>query len=75
MSKAAEMQALRKQLLLARSNLYRLKIRYQLDVIRADMRWPRVLVSLAAAPPARSALLGLIALVVGSLAARFKRRP
>lgn len=49
MSKAAEMQALRKQLLLARSKLYRLKMRYQLDVIREDLRWPRLAMRLVAA--------------------------
>ena len=65
MNSAGEILALRKQLLLARSSLYRLRIAHDLATVREGLRWPRVGMAVAASPSARSALLGLLVLIAG----------
>lgn len=60
MSSAQERLAQRKRLLLARSSLQRLEIARELDALRAALRWPRAGLALAASPPVRKALLGLL---------------
>jgi hypothetical protein len=65
MNSAAENLALRKQILLARSALGRLRVAHQLSAIHDSLRWPRVGMAVAGSPPARSALLGLLVLVAG----------
>ena len=53
--------ALRKELLLARSSLCRLKIRYQASVLRESLSWRRVGAAVATSPPGRDALFLLAA--------------
>jgi len=53
--------ALRKELLLARSSLCRLKIRYQASTLRESFTWRRVGSAVAGSPPARDALFILAA--------------
>lgn len=65
MNSAGEIQALRKQVLLARSSLYRLRIAHELAAVQESLRSPRVGMALATSPPARSALLAVLVLVAG----------
>lgn len=65
MGSAREFLALRKEVLVARASLQRLKIGVELDALREDLRWPRFAVAIAASPPGRSALLGALLLVAG----------
>ncbi len=53
--------ALRKEVLLARSSLCRLKIRYQAHALRESFTWRRVGAVVAGSPPARDALFLLAA--------------
>jgi hypothetical protein len=59
MSKALENLALRKQLLQARSALYRLKIRYEADAVHENLSWARAGVLAFRALPVRSTLFDL----------------
>jgi hypothetical protein len=65
MSESVETLELRKQALLARSSLCRLRIAYEVTTIRESMRWPRIGLALAASPPARFALFDALELIVG----------
>jgi hypothetical protein len=47
--------ALRKQLLVARSSLYRLKIRHETGVLRESLSWRHAAVAAASSSPARTA--------------------
>lgn len=53
--------ALRKEVLLARSALCRLKIRYQSSMLRESVSWRRVGAAVAGSAPAREALFLLVA--------------
>ncbi len=59
MNKALENLALRKQLLQARSTLCRLKIRYEVDAVHANLSWARAGVRAFRALPVRSTLFDL----------------
>jgi hypothetical protein len=59
MNNSLEYLALRKQLLQARSTLYRLRIRHEVDAARNTLGWARAGVMAAQALPLRSAVLGL----------------
>lgn len=61
-SQALELLALRKQVLIARAGLQRLQFAAHAESAREGLRWPRLAASLAASPPARSALAGLLVL-------------
>ncbi len=65
MNRRDEELALRKELLLARSSLCRLKIHYQADALRHGLSWRGAATAVAAAPPARGALFLLAAEGVG----------
>lgn len=65
MNRRDEELALRKELLLARSSLCRLKIHYQADVLRHSLSWRGAATAVAAGPPARAALFLLAAEGVG----------
>jgi hypothetical protein len=65
MNKPDDELALRKELLLARSSLCRLKIHHQADVLRHSLSWRGAATAVAAAPPARAALFLLAAEGVG----------
>ena len=59
-----EQLALRKQLLLARSALYRLRIRHELHTVRGMLTPARVTIEAANAVPIRAALIGLALVVI-----------
>jgi hypothetical protein len=59
MNKSLENLALRKQLLQARSTLYRLKIRYEVDAVHDNLSWARAGVMAFRALPVRSTLFDL----------------
>ena len=59
MNRSLDELALRKQLLQARSALYRLRIRRELDALRDRLSWTRAAVTAASALPVGSAMLGL----------------
>lgn len=61
MNKRDEELALRKEVLLARSSLGRLKVHYQADVLRQSLSWRGAATAIAEAPPARAALFLLAA--------------
>ena len=65
MNRRDEELALRKELLLARSSLCRLKIHHQADALRHGLSWRGAATAVAAAPPARGALFLLAAEGVG----------
>lgn len=65
MNRRDEELALRKELLLARSSLCRLKIHTQADALRHGLSWRGAAAAVAAAPPARGALFLLAAEGVG----------
>jgi hypothetical protein len=55
MNRPAEELVLRKQLLVARSSLCRLKIRHEALALRESLSWHRAAVTVAGTPAARSA--------------------
>lgn len=59
MNKSLENLALRKQLLRARSTLFRLRIRCEFNAMRDTLSWARTGVMAVKALPLRSAILGL----------------
>ena len=65
MSKAREALALRKELLVARSTLHRLRVSHDVRALREGMSWPFAAGAWATSPPVR---LGMLALAM--LAAR-----
>ncbi|MDH5265310.1 MAG: hypothetical protein OEX21_11220 [Betaproteobacteria bacterium] len=65
MNKPDDALALRKELLLARSSLCRLKIRHEADILRHSLSWRGAATAVAAAPPARAALFLLAAEAAG----------
>lgn len=65
MTSSRELLALRKEVLVARAALQRHKIGHDLDLLREDLRWPRAVAAIASSPPVRSALFGVLLLVVG----------
>jgi hypothetical protein len=58
-SDSLEQLALRKQLLLARSALYRLRIRHELNTVRGMLTPARMGIEVAKTVPVRAALIGL----------------
>lgn len=56
---------MRKELLLARSSVQRLRIAHEVDALRRSLHWPRAGLALAALPPVRSALFGLMVGLAG----------
>lgn len=65
MNSSRELLALRKELLVARASLQRLKVGHELDALRESLRWPRAVAAVAASAPVRSMLFGLLLLVLG----------
>ncbi len=65
MGRAADNLALRKQVLLARSAMLRLKAVHEADAVRERLRWPRAVTAIAASSRGRSALFGLLMLLAG----------
>jgi hypothetical protein len=57
---------MRKQVLLARSSLYRLRMSHEIGAVRESARWPRIGIALASSPAGRAALFGLLApMIIG----------
>ena len=54
MNRPGDDLALRKQLLIARSSLYRLKIRHESGALRESLSWRQAAVAAAGSSPARS---------------------
>jgi hypothetical protein len=65
MARALADLALRKQLLLARSSLCRLKIRHEAEVVRESLAWRNVAVAAAQSHTTRSAAFLLAAELMG----------
>jgi hypothetical protein len=65
MSDAARDLALRKELLLARSSLYRLKLQGEVEAVRRSLSWPRAGMAIVSAGPARKLAFDLAVDVVG----------
>ena len=65
MSSELELLELRKNVLVARASLQRLKIGVELQVLREDLRWPRAVATIAKSRPVRSALFGGLLVLVG----------
>lgn len=65
MNSPRELLALRKEVLVARASLQRLKIGGELDALRESLRWPRAVAAIAASPQGRSVLFGLLLLLAG----------
>ncbi len=65
MNSARELLALRKEVLVARASLQRLKIGAELEALREDLRWPRAVVAIATSRPVRSALFGALLILAG----------
>jgi hypothetical protein len=61
MNKPGDELALRKEVVLARSSLCRLKIHYRAAALRHSISWRGAATAVAAAPPARAALFLLAA--------------
>lgn len=61
MNERADELALRKEVVLARSSLCRLKIHYQADSLRRSLTWGGVATAVGSVPPARAALFLLAA--------------
>lgn len=61
MSSRADDLALRKEILVARSSLCRLKIRHQANTLRQGLSWRHALAGVAGFAPARDAALLLVA--------------
>jgi hypothetical protein len=59
MNNSLEYLALRKQLLQARTTLYRLRLRHEVDAARNTLGWAQAGAMAAQALPLRSAVLGL----------------
>jgi hypothetical protein len=60
MSKSLDELALRKQLLQARSALYRLKIHQEFGVVRESFQWTNIGAKVITSLPVRSRVLGFI---------------
>ena len=65
MGSAPELLALRKEVLVARASLQRLRAGVEIEGLREILRWPRAATSIAASPEGRSMLFGLLLLVAG----------
>jgi hypothetical protein len=65
MSSELELLELRKNVLVARASLQRLKIGVELQVLREDLRWPRAVSAIAKSRPVRTALFGGLLVLVG----------
>lgn len=65
MDDATDLLALRKDVLVARAALQRLKIARDVEALRGSLRWPRTVAAVAASRPARSALMALLLLLGG----------
>ena len=65
MSEGAEVLALRKEVLLARSSLLRLKAASELGTLRETLTLPRTAMSVVASPRALSVLFGVLLLMAG----------
>mgnify|MGYP001331240858 CR=1 FL=1 len=61
MSNRADDLALRKEILIARASLCRLKIRYQAGTLRQGLSWRHAVAGAAGSAPARDAALLLVA--------------
>jgi hypothetical protein len=61
-----ELLALRREVLVARSSLQRLKIGRDVDALRESLQWPRALRAVTSTPQGRSLLFGMLLLVTGS---------
>ena len=66
MNSRQELLALRREVLVARSALQRLKIGRDVDALRESLQWSRALRAAASSPPVRSVLFGVLLLVAGS---------
>ncbi len=66
MNSRKELLALRREVLVARSSLQRLKIGRDVDALRESLQWPRALRAATSTPQARSLLFGMLLLVTGS---------
>ncbi len=64
-SESRQVLALRKEVLVARSALLRLKAASELAALRECLTLPRAALSIAASRPARSAVLGLVLWAAG----------
>ena len=74
MNSAAELLALRKQVLVARSAMLRLRAARDVQALRESLACPRVAASIAGSAPGRSALFGALLLLAGGRRlARFVR--
>jgi len=62
---ARELLALRKEVLVARASLQRLKIGSELEALREDLRWPRAVAAIATSRAIRSALFGGLLILAG----------
>ena len=66
MNNRQELLALRREVLVARSSLQRLKIGRDVDALRESLNWPRALRAAASTPQGRSLLFGVLLLAAGS---------
>ncbi len=75
MNSRSELLALRKQVLVARSAMLRVKLVGDVSAVRAGLRLPRMAAGVAASPRARSMLVGGLMLLAGrTRLARIVRR-
>lgn len=65
MSRELELLALRKELLLTRASVERLRVVQQVDAVREQLRLPHVVRSLARSKGTRGALLSLVLMLAG----------
>jgi hypothetical protein len=65
MSDSRELLVLRREVLVARASLQRLRAARDLDTLREGLSWPGAVASIATSTAGRSVLLGLIVLVAG----------
>ena len=65
MSSSPDVVVLRKELLLARASLQRLKLRHEIDGFRESLRWPNAVGAIAASPKVRSLTFALLLAVAG----------
>jgi hypothetical protein len=63
MSSGRELLALRKEVLVARSSLQRLRIARDLGALRESLRWPQAAAAIAGSPPGRSVLFAALLLL------------
>ncbi len=65
MSEDRQLIALRKELLVARGSLQRLKVAREIDTLRGSVSWPRAMSAFASSPPGRSLLFGVALFALG----------